>query len=176
MASLCHEHVGDVRAPRAPPARRKSPPGTKQKVKTTAVLLDTRNCCAGSCSAKRRFLCLLQCQHTCTGESGVHADSYLQRPHSERAPGGVGTCLCLPPSLGGILVWLVLPNVTPIAAAAQLSVLTLRALFFSRLHRSLCATGSAHTRPFPFPSASCCFFITTRWLHVLSHLKHRNCA
>lgn len=149
MASLCPEHVGDVRAPRAPPARRKSPPGTKQKAKTTAVLLDTRNCCAGSCSAERRFLCLLQCQHTCTGESGVHADDYLQRPRSERAAGGVGACLCLPPSLGGILVRLVLPNVTPIAAAAQLSVLTLRALFFSRLHRSLCA---AVPRAVPTPA------------------------
>lgn len=49
MALLCHQHVGNVRAPRAPPACGESPPGTKQKEKATAVLLETLNCLAGSC-------------------------------------------------------------------------------------------------------------------------------
>lgn len=41
MALLCHQLVGSVRAPRAPPACGESPPGTKQKEKETAVLLET---------------------------------------------------------------------------------------------------------------------------------------
>lgn len=55
MALLCREHVGNVRAPRAPPACRKSPRGTKQKEKATAVLLKTLNCFAGSCSTEHIF-------------------------------------------------------------------------------------------------------------------------
>lgn len=55
MALLCHEYVGNVRGPRALPACRKSPPGTKQKEKATAVLLKTLNCVAGSCSTEHFF-------------------------------------------------------------------------------------------------------------------------
>lgn len=50
MALLCQEPVGNVRVPRAPPACGESPPVTKQKEKATAVLLETLNCLAGSCS------------------------------------------------------------------------------------------------------------------------------
>lgn len=52
MALLCHEHVGNVRVPRAPPACGESPPGTKQKEKATAVLLETLNYLAGSRSTE----------------------------------------------------------------------------------------------------------------------------
>ena len=55
MALLCHEHLGNVRAPRAPPACRTSPPRTEQKEKATAVLLETLNCLAGSCSTEHFF-------------------------------------------------------------------------------------------------------------------------
>lgn len=49
MALLCQERVGNVRAP---PACGESPPGTKQKEKKTAVLLETLNCLAGSHSTE----------------------------------------------------------------------------------------------------------------------------
>lgn len=53
MALLCHKHVGNVRAPRAPPASGESPPGTKQKEKAIAVLLEILNYLAGSRSTER---------------------------------------------------------------------------------------------------------------------------
>lgn len=49
MALLCHKRVGNVRAP---PACGESPPGTKQKEKVTAVLLETLSCLAGSRSTE----------------------------------------------------------------------------------------------------------------------------
>lgn len=52
MALLSQERVGNIRAPRAPPACGESPPGTKQKEKVTAVLLETLNCSAGSRSTE----------------------------------------------------------------------------------------------------------------------------
>lgn len=61
--------VGNIRAPRAPPACGESPLGTKQKEKVTAVLLETLNCSAGSHSPEH-FSCLLSYQCTFSGERG----------------------------------------------------------------------------------------------------------
>lgn len=52
MALLCHQCVGNVRAPRAPLACGESLPATKQEEKATAVLLETLNCLAGSRSTQ----------------------------------------------------------------------------------------------------------------------------
>lgn len=69
MALLCHEHVGNIRAHRAPPACGESPPETKQKEKATAVLLETLNCLAGSRSTER-FSSVSSYQCTFSGERG----------------------------------------------------------------------------------------------------------
>lgn len=114
MVLLCHECVGNVRAPRAPPACGESPPGTKLK-KATAVLLETLNCLAGSCSTEH-FSCLLSYQGTFGGERGNQQTTPWQGLCSGKAPNKVGESLSLPwiPEKGSwpSLVLLNQPNTT----------------------------------------------------------------